>query len=145
MTPQPSVLLAIDFGLKRIGIATGNRLTGTATPLTTLESGRELPWPALDRLIADWQPDRLVLGCPGSPGAADLREQILSFAAALRERYGLDVELVDEALTSSAAASALREERRAGRLGRRIAKGRIDRLAACLIAEQWMQETDHGR
>lgn len=145
MTTQPAVLLAIDFGIRRIGIATGNLLTGTATPLTTLEARRDPPWAEIDRLVAEWRPDRLVLGCPGSPGAAELRERITSFADELRRRYELEVDLVDEELTSSAAESALRDARRSGRLGRRVAKGRIDRLAACLIAEQWMHEATHGR
>jgi len=70
-----------------------------------------------------------------------LRESIDAFVASLRERYALDIEEVDESFTSTAAESALRAERRDGILRRRVTRGQIDQRAACLIAEQWMNQS----
>jgi putative Holliday junction resolvase len=132
------ILVAFDFGLRRIGIATANRETRTASPLTTLRADREPPWPELDRVIADWRPAQLVVGVPEGDGAAAVARRARAFAAALAERYDLPVATVDETLTSVAAQSDLAEKRRSGYLRRRVGKGGVDRIAACLIAEQWM-------
>jgi putative Holliday junction resolvase len=132
------LLVAFDFGLRRIGIATANRETRTASPLTTVRVERELPWPELDRIIDDWRPAQLVVGVPEGAGAAAIARRARTFAKELAERYGLPVATVDETLTSAAAESELAEKRRSGYLRRRVGKGGVDRVAACLIAEQWM-------
>ena len=134
------LLVAFDFGLRRIGIATANRETKTASPLTTLRVERDLPWIEIDRVIEDWQPAQLVVGVPEGEGAATIARRARSFAAELAERYGLPVATVDETLTSVAAETELAEKRRSGYLRRRVGKGSVDRVAACLIAEQWMRE-----
>jgi putative Holliday junction resolvase len=134
------ILLAFDFGLRRIGIATANRETGTASPLTTVRAEHEPPWPDLDRIIDDWRPAQLVVGVPEGDGAAAVARRARAFAAALAERYELPVATVDETLTSAAAQSDLADLRRSGYLRRRVGKGGIDRVAACLIAEQWMSQ-----
>lgn len=133
------LLVAFDFGLRRIGIATANRETGTASPLTTLRAEREPPWTDIDRVIEDWQPAQLVVGVPEGEGAAAIARRARAFAASLAERYGLPVATVDETLTSVAAEAELAENRRSGYLRRRVGKGGVDRVAACLIAEQWMR------
>ncbi len=131
------LLLAFDFGLRRVGIATANLRTRTANPLSTLSVGRTFPWAAVDKLVQEWRPAHLVVGMP-----ADADSQVArgarAFIAALGERYQLPVASVDESLTSRAAESGLREGRRSGYLRRRMGRERVDRLAACLIAEQWM-------
>jgi len=134
------ILLAFDFGLRRIGIATANHETRTASPLTTLQVDRNLPWAGLDRILDEWQPAQLVVGVPEGDGAAAIARRAREFAAALAERYSLPVATVDETLTSAAAQTELAEGRRSGYLRRRSARGRVDRAAACLIAEQWMSE-----
>jgi len=134
------ILVAFDFGLRRIGVATANRQTRTASPLTTVRVDREPPWQELDRIIDDWRPAQLVVGVPEGDGAAAIARQARAFAAALAERYGLPVVTVDETLSSAAAQSELAEKRRSGYLRRRVGKGSVDRVAACLIAEQWMNE-----
>ena len=132
------ILLAFDFGLRRLGVATANRQTRTASPLTTLRVDRTMPWADIDRILADWQPTQLIVGVPEGEGAVAIARQARAFAAALGERYDLPVATVDETLTSVAAQSELAEGRRSGYLRRRVGRGRVDRLAACLIAEQWM-------
>jgi putative holliday junction resolvase len=139
-TSDGHLLVAFDFGLRRIGIATANRETGTASPLTTLRVDRELPWAALDRIIDDWRPAQLVVGVPEGEGAASIARRARSFGAALAERYDLPVATVDETLTSVAAEAELAEKRRSGYLRLRVGKGGVDRVAACLIAEQWLRQ-----
>jgi putative Holliday junction resolvase len=134
------ILLAFDFGLRRLGVATANRETRTASPLTTLLVDRGPPWTDIDRLMDDWHPAQLIVGVPEGDGAAAVARQARSFAATLAERYGLPVATVDETLTSAAAHTELAEGRRSGFLRRRVGRGSVDRLAACLIAEQWMNE-----
>jgi putative Holliday junction resolvase len=144
VSKDSGVVLAFDFGMRRIGIASGNVLTRTASPLTTLSIRHDLPWEALDRLVADWHPSVLVVGQPPGAGAATLAQHIQTFAEALERRYRLRVELVDETLTSEAARADLKEKRRSGFLRRRVGKGRLDRHAACLIAEQWLNGSANG-
>ena len=140
MTPAAdrNILLAFDFGHRRIGVATANLLTGTATPLETMDAAGGSPWRLLDRLIGDWRPGQLVVGIPGGGGTPDVAAGARQFAGALKRRYGLPVVTTDERLTSRAAESRLREARASGRMKRRVRKGDIDSHAACVIAEQWM-------
>ncbi|HVY66294.1 MAG TPA: Holliday junction resolvase RuvX [Gammaproteobacteria bacterium] len=134
------ILLAFDFGTRRIGVATANLETRTASPLTTLRVERDLPWTELDRILADWRPAQLVVGVPEGEGAATVARRARQFAAALGNRYALPVATVDETLTSVEAETTLAENRRSGYLRRRVGRGRVDRVAACLIAEQWINE-----
>lgn len=140
--PQSDLVLAFDLGRRRIGVASGNLRTRTASPVTTLERAADVPWPKLDAIVEEWRPGRLVVGVPdGSTGPTSIMDEARAFAAALARRYGLPVETVDEALTSAQAAADLAEGRRSGVIRRRVRKGRIDERAACLIAEQWMSGT----
>jgi putative Holliday junction resolvase len=133
-------LLAFDYGLKRIGIAAGNCLTRTATPLTTLSPGAPPPWPAIDALFKEWRPDLIVVGDPGDVIDPALRHALTGFVAELGRRYDRPVEAVDESHSSTAAEEELRAGRRKGLYNRRLQPGQIDQLAACLIAEQWMNQ-----
>jgi len=147
VSPGTSILLAFDFGLARIGVASGNLLTGTANPVATLAVGARLPWNDIDQVIDEWQPDRIVVGMPSTDTSSPLVQRITSFADQLRQRYSLPVETVDESHTSVEAAEILREERASGTRRRKVSRGTIDRHAACLIAIRWMQNarTDAGQ
>lgn len=140
MSGDRAVLLAIDFGLTRIGVATGNRLTCSATPLETISGSGPAVWRELDRIVAEWRPDRIVVGMPSDDDDHPLVARIRAFVADLGARYGLPVHTVDEAHTSAEAMRSLRAGRAGGVHRRRVTKDRIDRHAACLIAERWMQE-----
>lgn len=92
-------LLAFDYGVKRIGVAIGNTLTGQARPLRILSPvTREQRFAQLEALFREWQPERVVVGLPltmeGEEQYASLRCR--RFANQLHGRYGLKVELVDE-------------------------------------------------
>lgn len=144
--PNADLVLAFDFGARRIGVAVGNLRTRTASPVTTLEHRGALPWPALDTVVRDWNPATLVVGVPeGSLGTGSVESSARAFAAALTQRYALPVETVDESLTSRVAEAELTEGRRSGLLRRRVRKGRIDEIAARLIAEQWMNRRTDQR
>ena len=138
---NPQILLAFDFGLRRLGVATANLATRTASPLTTLRLDREIPWADIDRVVGDWQPAQLVVGMPEGEGVAQIARAVRAFVGQLIERYRLPVATVDETLTSAAAQTELTSARRSGFLRRRVGRDSTDRVAACLIAEQWMSET----
>ena len=136
--PDLNILLAFDFGLRRMGVATGNLLTATATPLTTLDVGQTPPWADLDALIDEWHPGQLVVGVPDAERSAEVSNKARGFAQDLELRYRLPVARMDESLTSRAAESELREARASGKMKKKVRKEQIDRGAACLIAEEWM-------
>jgi putative Holliday junction resolvase len=134
------LILAFDFGERRIGVATGNRLTGTASPagLVACHDG-EPQWSEIDRIFSQWAPGAFVTGRPPT-GNDRLMEGITNFVHALELRYKLPVYLVDESLTSQAAEAALIRERRDGIRKKRVKRGDVDQIAACIIAQKWLAE-----
>jgi putative Holliday junction resolvase len=120
--------LGFDFGLRRTGVASGNTLLGHAAPLKTLTLDGEARFAAIEQLIAEWQPDALIVGVPFHPdGAAhDNTRRAQRFARQLHGRFGLPVHEVDEryttveAIASGAAADA-------------------DAAAAALILDQYLR------
>lgn len=103
MTRDKITVLAFDFGLNNIGVAAGQTITRSAGAITTLKARAGVPdWQAVDALLSEWQPDLLLVGLPlnmdQSMSTMGLRAK--QFAAALRARYRLNVEMVDERLTS---------------------------------------------
>ncbi|MGH8279510.1 MAG: Holliday junction resolvase RuvX [Gammaproteobacteria bacterium] len=141
--PEPRALSALgfDFGLRSIGVATGQSVTGSAAPVTVLsaEDGRP-DWNAVDRLIAQWQPDRLVVGLPYTMqgGEQELSQRARAFARELAARYPRPVHLVDERWSSREAESRLKALRQQGR--KRVQRADIDCAAACIILESWLHD-----
>jgi putative Holliday junction resolvase len=141
------VVLAFDFGLRRIGVASGNTLTQSAAPLAVVSHGTGGPdWAHLDRLMRDHGPGQLVVGLPynvdGTPG--ELLPATDDFAAHLAARYGKPVARVDERYSSREATAELVARRRAGTRRHRIGKQDIDSLAAALILERWLAGEGSG-
>ena len=122
----PSLFLAFDFGTRRVGVASGNSLTHTATPLITLAyDNSDARFAAIAALIAEWQPAALVVGVPRHPDGAphDNTRRAQRFARQLQGRFGLPVHEVDERYTTTEArADAARD---------------LDAAAAALILEQY--------
>jgi len=104
---SPLSFLAFDFGTRRVGVATGNTVTREAAPLRTLSAEGDARFTAIGALIAEWQPDALVVGVPFHPdGAAhDNTERARRFARQLHGRFKLPVHEVDERYTTTEAAS----------------------------------------
>ncbi len=138
----PEVVLAFDFGLRRIGVAIGDTLTASARPLQAVHvdgSLNEADWQRLLELPRRHAARRIVVGCPynvdGSVQA--LTMQAREFAHSLGTRSALPVHLVDERYSSLEAEQALRERRAAGTRRARIDRAAIDSAAAAVILERW--------
>jgi putative holliday junction resolvase len=139
--PAAHPVLAFDFGSRRIGIAVGDTVTLTAAPRpAALVHAAGPDWTAIEREIRATQPCLLIVGIPynadGSAGA--LTSAARGFGAALRERFGLAVEHVDERWSSLEASSALRRSRAQGSRVRRVRRGELDSIAAAVILERWL-------
>lgn len=137
--PAPTTILAFDFGLRRIGVAVGQSVTGSASPLGVVANrDTGIDHDAIAALIGDWHPAKLVVGMPAHTDGtdSDMRAPVLAFIEELG-RYGLPVATVDERYTSIEAQRALQEARSTGSRGR-ISKGDIDSAAAVFIAERYL-------
>ena len=140
----PQLVLAFDFGRRRIGVACGDTLSRSARPLTGISNTESGPrWELIDSLIHDWQPALMVVGLPYN---ADGSESVMShaarrFADALTLRYTPAVRLIDERYSSLEAQTRLKSERESGLRRRRVAKADIDAAAACVILERWFNES----
>ncbi len=136
---RPRTVLSFDFGLRRIGVAVGQDVTGSASPLGIIANRPEGPdYERLDELIREWQPTQLVVGMPAhADGSASEMEDLARDFAAELTRYGLPVETVDERYTSIEAERVLKDARAAGTRGR-ISREMIDSAAAVLIAERYL-------
>ncbi len=127
LAPSVQTFLAFDFGLKRTGVASGNRLTRTATPQTTISAVGDARFVPIAARIKEWQPDALVVGVPYHPDGAShentLRAQ--KFARQLRGRFGLSVYEVDERYSTTEAHS--------------LGAADADAASACIILEQFLR------
>ena len=145
MPDRPAVraLLGFDFGLRRIGVAVGQPLTGTASPLAPLPAHEGVPdWDAIARLLREWEPAALIVGVPYNMDGSrqEMTERAERFLRRLQGRFHLPVHAVDERLSSIEAEDRLRTARKEGRRGR-IAKHDIDSAAACVLLETWFSST----
>ena len=136
------VVLAFDFGLRRIGVASGDTISNAAAPRGAVPvTDRGIDWSAIEHLLHQYQPDLLVVGSPrhadGSPsGIASRADQ---FAAALAARAGRPVERADEYASSIEAAAELSSQRASGQRRRRGQHADIDSAAAAIILERWLR------
>ena len=119
--------LAFYFGLKRTGVAVGNRLTRSATPQPTIRAEGEARWAPIASRLAEWQPDALVVGVPFHPDGAEHENTVRArkFARQLRGRFNLPVYEVDERYSTTEAHAA----------GARDA----DAASAAIILEQFLR------
>ena len=135
--------MGFDFGTKRIGIATGQDLTGTAQGIATVgNSGKNGPWNEIEELIHQWQPDMLVVGLPLDKEGAEtnLSTAARQFGTELASRFVRPVYYIDETLTSRVAERLVAETNPAGKrmIGRQ--QGLRDQIAAELILNTFFNE-----
>ena len=126
-TVDLQTFLAFDFGIKRTGVATGNRLTRTASLQPTIAASNDQRLDAVAVRIKEWQPDALVVGIPFHPdGAAhENTARARKFVRQLRARFLLPVFEVDERYsTTEAIASGAKD---------------ADAASACIILEQFLR------
>ncbi|WP_312971634.1 Holliday junction resolvase RuvX [Atlantibacter sp.] len=131
-------ILAFDFGTKSIGVAIGQRITGTARPLTAIKANDGTPdWTQFEKLLKEWQPERVVVGLPLNMDGTDqpLTDRARKFANRLHGRFGVKVELQDERLSTVEARAGLFE--RGG--FRALNKGSVDSASAVIILESYFE------
>ena len=133
---EESIFLGIDFGTRNIGIASGQKITKTATPLKNIIAKNGIPcWPELDKIIAEWHPAALIVGVPVNLDGTEhwVTKAAEKFIVSLKERYKLPVYGVNEQLTTKAAKERVFE---AGGY-KALQKEEMDSIAAKLILEGW--------
>lgn len=131
-------VLAFDFGLQRIGVAVGELGHGIAHPLAAIafaDNARRLE--AVADLVREWQPVRFVVGMPTTdgPNPHPLQAPIDRFVRRLRARFGIEVETVDERLSSWSASRSLSHAGVRARDQKRV----LDSMAACVILTTWFE------
>lgn len=134
--------LGFDFGTQRIGVASGQSISGSAQPLTVLKARDGIPdWTQIGTLIEQWQPGALVVGLPYNMDGSEseLLLRAVKFGKRLHGRFGLPVFGLDERLSSRAAIEQVIEQQGPGKTTA------IDHVAAQIILENWFAELMRGR
>ncbi|MFC4257998.1 Holliday junction resolvase RuvX [Marinobacter lacisalsi] len=129
-------VLAFDFGLRRIGVACGQEMLGSARPVTMIAARDGIPdWRQIEALLKEWQPDLIVVGLPLNMDGteSDMCARARKFGKRLHGRYHVPVEMMDERLSSFEAKEAVLAEGGSSDFGRHG----VDDLAAVLILESW--------
>ncbi len=132
-------VLGFDYGERRIGIATGQTITASATPLTTLKCINQKPdWVAIEKLITQWQPDALIVGLPLylDGNSSDMTTKAERFARQLEGRFHLPVFTINESLTSFEAEQQLQQHKKIDQHN----KEEIDKMAAAIIVQNWLEQ-----
>ncbi|AGN85670.1 MULTISPECIES: Holliday junction resolvase RuvX [Enterobacteriaceae] len=132
-------LLAFDFGTKSIGVAIGQRITGTARPLSALKAQDGTPdWKLIEKLLKEWQPESVIVGLPLNMDGTEqpLTARARNFANKVHGRFGVQVTLHDERLSTVEARAGLFE--RGG--FRALDKGSVDSASAVIILESYFEQ-----
>lgn len=134
--------LAFDFGTKSIGCAIGQSITGTAQALPAFKAQDGIPnWESIEKCLKEWKPDVVIVGLPLNMDGTEQNLTLLArkFANRLQGRFGVNVHLQDERLTTTQARSEIFE--RGG--FKALKKGKVDGISACLILESWFECTEY--
>ncbi|HNJ86698.1 MAG TPA: Holliday junction resolvase RuvX [Agitococcus sp.] len=137
MLESVNSVLGFDFGTKKAGVAIGQQITASASPLSPLVMRDGIPeWPVIEQLIKAWQPQLLLVGLPLNmdDSESELSHLARKFARRLHHRFNLPVLMVDERLTSRSAKEMLKDigQQRKGKLPS------LDSTAAVLMVEGWL-------
>ncbi|WP_018983263.1 Holliday junction resolvase RuvX [Salinimonas chungwhensis] len=131
-------VLAFDFGTKSIGVAVGQEITATASPLPALKAKDGIPdWKVVEQLYSQWEPDVVVVGLPLNMDGTEqeVTQRAKKFANRLHGRFKRPVETWDERLSTADAKAMLFE------LGgyRKLTKEKVDSVSACVIFTSWAE------
>ena len=132
-------VLGFDYGEQRIGVATGQTITSSATPLTTLNAIQQKPdWVAIEKLIQQWRPDALIVGIPRHLDGSDseMTKKAERFSRQLEGRFRLPVYTINEALSSFEAEQQLKQTKKIAKHN----KQEIDKMAAAIIVQSWLEQ-----
>ncbi len=141
MPGTPETVLAFDFGRRRIGVAIGQTITASASPVGFVRNTPDGPdWQKISEIVGEWRPDRIVVGLPlhADGSTSEMSDHVSAFVVELA-RLDLPVHTQDERYTSQEAEELLKKERVMGLRGR-IRKETVDSAAAVLIAERWLRQ-----
>lgn len=139
MPDKITSVLGFDYGKKRIGIATGQTITHSATPCTTLNQVDGNPdWPAIETEIKQWKPQALIVGMPYHTDGSENKMTAAArhFCYELKKRFKLPVFEVNEALSSQQAEEILKQDIKINKQN----KHEIDRIAAAIIVQRWLDQ-----
>lgn len=134
-------VMAFDFGTRRIGVASGQELLGTGKPLAMLPARDGVPdWDRIGRLLEEWKPDRVLVGLPLNMDDTenDMCARARKFGKRLHGRFHVEVEMVDERLTSFEAKGDVM----AAGGSRDFGRDGVDDRAAVLILETWFHQQE---
>lgn len=134
-------VLSFDFGLKSIGVAVGQTITGTASPLNAIKAQDGIPdWRIIESIYEEWMPNLCIVGLPLNMDGTEqpISDRARTFANRLNGRFKKPVELWDERLTTVDAKAELFA------LGgfKKLDKGKVDSVSAVLILQSWFE--NHG-
>ncbi|BAE75299.1 Putative Holliday junction resolvase [Sodalis glossinidius str. 'morsitans'] len=132
-------IMAFDFGTRSIGVAIGQRVTCTARPLTAFKARDGVPdWQQIEKLLKEWRPETVVVGLPLNMDGSEqpLTARVRKFANRMHGRFGVQVVLHDERLSTVEARAGLFE--RGGY--RALEKGKVDAGSAVIILESWLEQ-----
>jgi len=131
-------IIGFDFGKKYIGVAVGQEITGSATPLGSVKANDGIPhWDNINQYLKEWQPDYIVVGLPLNMDGSEqqLTLDAKKFGRRLVGKFGIPVEYQDERLTTADA-----KEQLFARGGyRNLKKDNIDAESAKLIIESYLE------
>jgi putative Holliday junction resolvase len=136
---QITSVLGFDYGAKRIGIAMGQTITRTATPVTTINAVHGSPdWAGIQKLIEQWNPDALIVGMPYflDGKESEMTKTVQHFCDELEKRFGISVFKINEALSSYEAEETLKKKLKIGKHN----KQEIDKMAAAIIVQSWLDQ-----
>lgn len=138
--PNDGLVLCFDFGLSWIGIATGQTITGTASPLPAIRAKEGKPdWTEIEKIIQEWQPTRFLVGKPLNMDGTESEMSVRAnkFGNRLHGRFGLPILFCDERLSSYEAKGMLLDR---DRQNRQFKQRQVDSLSAVLIFETWIEQ-----
>jgi RNAse H-fold protein YqgF len=95
---KEGVVIAFDFGLKRIGCAVGQKLTGTASPIGTIKNNKkDTDWNKINLWLDEWQPQAIIVGVTqqADGSASPIENEIKKFIINLREKK-IPIHIIDE-------------------------------------------------
>jgi putative Holliday junction resolvase len=138
-TRPEGTLLAFDYGHRRIGVAVGQTLTGSANALAVVIVSAQPDWQTITTIMTEWKPVALVVGLPLAEdgGETDMSRDARRFGRQLEGRYGIPVLYEDERLTSFGAEQRFVQSREHGGMRRKDAALK-DAMAAQIILESWL-------
>lgn len=134
-------ILSFDFGTKKIGIAVGQTITKSSSPLTVLfNKENKVNWEEVGAIIDEWKPELLLIGKPLNMDGtdSDIMKVVDNFSKKLAKLSGIECEYVDERLTSFEARQNFKELMIEN--NKNIKKEIIDANAAKILIDNWFNQ-----